>query len=70
VRSDGENMTRGESVQPLHIVKLVYQSCSRSRAVWISSGLDGSSSVGASLGNGMVGSVGSFVWNPSVGMVL
>jgi hypothetical protein len=59
VRSDRENTTRGESVQPLQIVKLVYQSCSRSRAIWISSGLDDSSSVGGSLGNEMVGSVGS-----------
>ena len=34
--------TRGESVQPLQSVKLIYQLCSRSRAAWTSSGLDGS----------------------------
>ena len=35
-------MTRGESVQPLQSVKLIYQPCSRSRAAWTSSRLDGS----------------------------
>jgi len=29
-------MTRGESVQPLQSVKLIYQPCSRSRAAWTS----------------------------------
>ena len=42
MRRDGENMTRGESVQPLQSVKLVYQPRSRSGAAWTSSRLVGS----------------------------
>ena len=50
-------MTHGERVQPLQSVKLIYQSCSRSRVAWTSFLLDGSSSVGR-LG-----------WNPSIGLL-
>jgi hypothetical protein len=49
VKRDGENTTHGESVQPLQSVKLVYQPCSRSRAAWTSSRLDGSGWLGGSL---------------------
>jgi hypothetical protein len=59
VKRDGENTTHGESVQPLQIVKLVYQPCSWSRAAWTSSRLDGSGWLGGSLGKGTGGSVGN-----------
>ena len=35
-------MARGESVQPLQSVKLIYQLCSRIRATWILFEIDGS----------------------------
>ena len=34
--------TRGESVQTVQSIKLIYQSCSRTRAVWILFEIDGS----------------------------
>jgi len=61
VKCDGENMTRGETMQPRQSVKLRYQSCSRTRATWTYSRLDGSLVYGwvVSLGKGMGVSVGS-----------
>jgi hypothetical protein len=59
VKHDEENMTHGESVQPLQSVKLVHQPCSRTRAAWTSLGLDGFGLwLGGSLGKGIGGSVG------------
>ena len=35
-------MARGESVQTLQSIKLIYQPCSRTRAAWILFEIDGS----------------------------
>jgi hypothetical protein len=66
VKRDGENMTHGESVQPLQSVKLVYQPCSQSRAGLDFFKISGSwwLRMGSSLGKGMVGRLG---WDLSVG---